>query len=164
MHIIHTCVFQEGDGEMEMSSLPKARASCHPFELVSCWRWERIVSILNYWGCPRLFGRICPQDVLWCLFSVTAAIPAMLLLEFICLFLLIPPPAPPRRPHPTCPTPTVNYCFDSRAKSCSKCLQAGKGCAYCTEEVRAQNGRNEPSKNKVVGKMLLLEAQYWPSK
>ncbi|KAI4796048.1 hypothetical protein KUCAC02_029477, partial [Chaenocephalus aceratus] len=24
-----------------------------------------------------------------------------------------------------------NYCFASRAKSCSQCLQAGKGCAYC---------------------------------
>uniref|UniRef100_A0A674NUV0 Integrin beta n=1 Tax=Takifugu rubripes TaxID=31033 RepID=A0A674NUV0_TAKRU len=27
-----------------------------------------------------------------------------------------------------------NYCFSSRAKSCSECLQAGKGCAYCSEE------------------------------
>uniref|UniRef100_A0A3Q2ZHU6 Integrin beta n=1 Tax=Kryptolebias marmoratus TaxID=37003 RepID=A0A3Q2ZHU6_KRYMA len=34
----------------------------------------------------------------------------------------------------------VNYCFASRAKSCSECLQAGVGCAYCSEEVRAFNG------------------------
>lgn len=79
-------------------------------------------------------------------------------------FLLIPPPAPPRWPHPTCPTPAVNYCFNSRAKSCSECLQAGKGCAYCPEEVRGQNSRNESSQNKVVGKTFLLVAQYWLSK
>lgn len=37
-----------------------------------------------------------------------------------------------------CPSspPTVNYCFASRAGTCSECLQAGVGCAYCTEEVR----------------------------
>uniref|UniRef100_A0A7N6F6Q9 Integrin beta n=1 Tax=Anabas testudineus TaxID=64144 RepID=A0A7N6F6Q9_ANATE len=28
----------------------------------------------------------------------------------------------------------LNYCFASRAKSCSECLQAGKGCAYCPDE------------------------------
>ncbi|XP_024120232.1 integrin beta-4 isoform X3 [Oryzias melastigma] len=28
-----------------------------------------------------------------------------------------------------------NYCFASRASNCSQCLQAGKGCAYCSEEV-----------------------------
>ncbi|KAG7236434.1 hypothetical protein INR49_000909 [Caranx melampygus] len=28
----------------------------------------------------------------------------------------------------------VNYCFAARAKSCSECLQAGKGCAYCPDE------------------------------
>ncbi|KAI3365414.1 hypothetical protein L3Q82_010504, partial [Scortum barcoo] len=27
-----------------------------------------------------------------------------------------------------------NYCFASRAKTCSECLQAGKGCAYCPDE------------------------------
>uniref|UniRef100_A0A669DGM9 Integrin beta n=1 Tax=Oreochromis niloticus TaxID=8128 RepID=A0A669DGM9_ORENI len=32
--------------------------------------------------------------------------------------------------------PTENYCFASRASSCSECLQAGVGCAYCSEEVR----------------------------
>lgn len=31
---------------------------------------------------------------------------------------------------------TENYCFASRAKSCSVCLQSGKGCAYCPDEVR----------------------------
>lgn len=31
-------VFQERNGEMEMSSLCRAWSSCHPFELVSCWR------------------------------------------------------------------------------------------------------------------------------
>ncbi|XP_068614260.1 integrin beta-4-like [Brachionichthys hirsutus] len=28
----------------------------------------------------------------------------------------------------------VNYCFASRASTCSKCLQSGKDCAYCPEE------------------------------
>ncbi|XP_077594358.1 integrin beta-4 isoform X2 [Stigmatopora nigra] len=28
----------------------------------------------------------------------------------------------------------ANYCFDSRSKTCSECLQAGTGCAYCPEE------------------------------
>ncbi|KAM6897814.1 integrin beta-4 [Xenentodon cancila] len=28
----------------------------------------------------------------------------------------------------------ANYCFASRAKSCSECLQVGKGCAYCPDE------------------------------
>ncbi|KAL3046017.1 hypothetical protein OYC64_004096 [Pagothenia borchgrevinki] len=28
-----------------------------------------------------------------------------------------------------------NYCFASRSKSCSQCLQAGKGCAYCPDEM-----------------------------
>ncbi|XP_071329314.1 integrin beta-4 isoform X2 [Trachinotus anak] len=28
----------------------------------------------------------------------------------------------------------VNYCFAVRAKTCSECLQAGKGCAYCPDE------------------------------
>uniref|UniRef100_A0A3Q1HQ35 Integrin beta n=1 Tax=Anabas testudineus TaxID=64144 RepID=A0A3Q1HQ35_ANATE len=34
----------------------------------------------------------------------------------------------------TCCYAEVNYCFASRAKSCSECLQAGKGCAYCPDE------------------------------
>uniref|UniRef100_A0AAX7UQZ6 Integrin beta n=1 Tax=Astatotilapia calliptera TaxID=8154 RepID=A0AAX7UQZ6_ASTCA len=38
--------------------------------------------------------------------------------------------------------PTENYCFASRASSCSECLQAGVGCAYCSEEVRVKNCRN----------------------
>ncbi|XP_061823187.1 integrin beta-4 isoform X2 [Nerophis lumbriciformis] len=28
----------------------------------------------------------------------------------------------------------ANYCFASRSKTCSECLQAGKGCAYCPDE------------------------------
>ncbi|KAF3704704.1 Integrin beta-4 Precursor [Channa argus] len=34
----------------------------------------------------------------------------------------------------SCCCAEVNYCFASRAKSCSECLQAGTGCAYCPEE------------------------------
>nr|XP_046233840.1 integrin beta-4 isoform X3 [Scatophagus argus] len=34
----------------------------------------------------------------------------------------------------TCCYAEVNYCFTSRAKTCSECLQAGKGCAYCPDE------------------------------
>uniref|UniRef100_A0A3Q1B1U9 Integrin beta n=1 Tax=Amphiprion ocellaris TaxID=80972 RepID=A0A3Q1B1U9_AMPOC len=34
----------------------------------------------------------------------------------------------------TCCYAEVNYCFASRAKTCSQCLQAGKGCAYCPDE------------------------------
>ncbi|KAM9837621.1 integrin beta-4 [Aulostomus maculatus] len=34
----------------------------------------------------------------------------------------------------TCCHGEVNYCFASRAKTCSECLQAGKGCAYCPDE------------------------------
>ncbi|XP_029312804.1 LOW QUALITY PROTEIN: integrin beta-4 [Cottoperca gobio] len=34
----------------------------------------------------------------------------------------------------TCCYAEVNYCFASRAKSCSECLQSGKGCAYCPDE------------------------------
>ncbi|KAK5880756.1 hypothetical protein CesoFtcFv8_021634 [Champsocephalus esox] len=35
----------------------------------------------------------------------------------------------------TCCYAEENYCFASRAKSCSQCLQAGKGCAYCPDEM-----------------------------
>uniref|UniRef100_A0A665VEH3 Integrin beta n=1 Tax=Echeneis naucrates TaxID=173247 RepID=A0A665VEH3_ECHNA len=39
-------------------------------------------------------------------------------------------------------------CFAVRAKSCSECLQAGKGCAYCPDEVRPQTaGRGLDSVN-----------------
>ncbi|XP_041830234.1 integrin beta-4 isoform X2 [Melanotaenia boesemani] len=34
----------------------------------------------------------------------------------------------------TCCYAEGNYCFASRAKTCSECLQTGKGCAYCPEE------------------------------
>ncbi|XP_029977239.1 integrin beta-4 isoform X2 [Sphaeramia orbicularis] len=34
----------------------------------------------------------------------------------------------------TCCYAEVNYCFASRAKTCSECLQSGKGCAYCPDE------------------------------
>ncbi|XP_026171140.1 integrin beta-4 isoform X2 [Mastacembelus armatus] len=34
----------------------------------------------------------------------------------------------------TCCYAEVNYCFASRSETCSECLQAGKGCAYCTDE------------------------------
>ncbi|XP_075889894.1 integrin beta-4 isoform X1 [Nelusetta ayraudi] len=34
----------------------------------------------------------------------------------------------------TCCYAEENYCFASRAKSCSKCLQSGIGCAYCPDE------------------------------
>ncbi|XP_072311845.1 integrin beta-4 [Eucyclogobius newberryi] len=33
-----------------------------------------------------------------------------------------------------CSSANENYCFAARATSCSKCLQAGVGCAYCPEE------------------------------
>lgn len=36
------------------------------------------------------------------------------------------------------PPPPVNYCFAARAGSCSECLQAGKGCTYCPDEVSAE--------------------------
>uniref|UniRef100_A0A3B4FG06 Integrin beta n=1 Tax=Pundamilia nyererei TaxID=303518 RepID=A0A3B4FG06_9CICH len=42
----------------------------------------------------------------------------------------------------TCSYAEENYCFASRASSCSECLQAGVGCAYCSEEVRVKNCRN----------------------
>lgn len=51
---------------------------------------------------------------------------------------------------------SVNYCFESRAKSCSECLQAGIGCAYCPDEVREENDKNSIQicrwwfRNKVV--------------
>lgn len=35
----------------------------------------------------------------------------------------------------TCSYAEENYCFASRAKSCSECLQSGVGCAYCSEEM-----------------------------
>ncbi|KAM3591516.1 uncharacterized protein V6R79_003099 [Siganus canaliculatus] len=34
----------------------------------------------------------------------------------------------------TCCLAEVNYCFASRSKTCSECLQTGEGCAYCPEE------------------------------
>uniref|UniRef100_A0A3B5QEX9 Integrin beta n=1 Tax=Xiphophorus maculatus TaxID=8083 RepID=A0A3B5QEX9_XIPMA len=36
----------------------------------------------------------------------------------------------------TCCSAEVNSCLDARSGSCSDCLQAGVGCAYCSEEVR----------------------------
>uniref|UniRef100_A0A3B3ULM0 Integrin beta n=1 Tax=Poecilia latipinna TaxID=48699 RepID=A0A3B3ULM0_9TELE len=38
---------------------------------------------------------------------------------------------------------TVNSCLTARSGTCSDCLQAGVGCAYCSEEVRAENQENE---------------------
>uniref|UniRef100_A0A3P9P8Q6 Integrin beta n=1 Tax=Poecilia reticulata TaxID=8081 RepID=A0A3P9P8Q6_POERE len=38
---------------------------------------------------------------------------------------------------------TVNSCLAARSGTCSDCLQAGVGCAYCSEEVRAENQENE---------------------
>lgn len=49
------------------------------------------------------------------------------------LFLTLSPPDLPL----LSPSPTANYCFDARDESCSVCLQSGKDCAYCFEEVRA---------------------------
>ncbi|XP_061611666.1 integrin beta-4 isoform X2 [Phyllopteryx taeniolatus] len=34
----------------------------------------------------------------------------------------------------TCSYTEANYCFATRSKTCSDCLQAGKGCAYCPDE------------------------------
>ncbi|XP_044035313.1 integrin beta-4 isoform X2 [Siniperca chuatsi] len=34
----------------------------------------------------------------------------------------------------TCCYAEENYCFASRAMTCSKCLQSGNGCAYCSDE------------------------------
>ncbi|XP_070707690.1 integrin beta-4 [Pempheris klunzingeri] len=34
----------------------------------------------------------------------------------------------------TCCYAEVNYCLASRAKTCSECLQSGKGCVYCPDE------------------------------
>uniref|UniRef100_A0AAX7U1B9 Integrin beta n=1 Tax=Astatotilapia calliptera TaxID=8154 RepID=A0AAX7U1B9_ASTCA len=49
----------------------------------------------------------------------------------------------------TCSYAEENYCFASRASSCSECLQAGVGCAYCSEET--YNGpRCDLHKNIIV--------------
>uniref|UniRef100_A0A673XP60 Integrin beta n=1 Tax=Salmo trutta TaxID=8032 RepID=A0A673XP60_SALTR len=32
--------------------------------------------------------------------------------------------------------PVVNHCLAARANTCSACIQSGKGCAYCPDEVR----------------------------
>uniref|UniRef100_A0A8C3ATK8 Integrin beta n=1 Tax=Cyclopterus lumpus TaxID=8103 RepID=A0A8C3ATK8_CYCLU len=53
----------------------------------------------------------------------------------VILTLLSPPPPPHTHTH----THTANHCFAARAKTCSECLQTEVGCAYCTNEVRAQN-------------------------
>ncbi|XP_047465216.1 integrin beta-4 isoform X2 [Mugil cephalus] len=34
----------------------------------------------------------------------------------------------------TCCCAEENYCFAARSKTCSDCVQAGKGCAYCSDE------------------------------
>lgn len=152
-------VFQEGDGEMEVSSLRTAQPSCHPIKLESCWRWVIIAYILKIWvfeawneGVHCWLGKSA--------LKMSSGICSVLLELFSLCFPGIHLPfssdSPPRWPHPTCPTPTANYCFNSRAKSCSECLQAGKGCAYCREEVRGENSRNNSSKKKVVGSNLCV--------
>ncbi|KAK2820914.1 hypothetical protein Q5P01_023873 [Channa striata] len=40
----------------------------------------------------------------------------------------------------TCCCAEENYCIASKAKTCSECLQVGKGCGYCSEEVKADKG------------------------
>ncbi|KAL4648065.1 integrin beta-4 isoform X1 [Arapaima gigas] len=37
----------------------------------------------------------------------------------------------------TCHAQRVNHCLAADVSSCSKCLQVGVGCAYCTDEVRS---------------------------
>uniref|UniRef100_A0A8D3CLT2 Integrin beta n=1 Tax=Scophthalmus maximus TaxID=52904 RepID=A0A8D3CLT2_SCOMX len=59
--------------------------------------------------------------------------------------------------------PPVNYCFAARAGSCSECLQAGKGCTYCPDEVSAEYRLWENwilSANKI--NMMLQESQVSP--
>lgn len=78
------------------------------------------------------------------LFSVTAAIPNMFhgfdSHFVVSLWLWLPDVL--FSLSPSLCQPTDNYCFASRAMSCSECLQAGKGCAYCPDEVRTENKRN----------------------
>lgn len=136
---------------------------CHPFELVSCWRWGIIVYNLKY-GYLKLSLEVSTADwvnllsrcslmsvqyycsysryVFWDWFAFPSDTPS-------CPILLNPP---------NLPYPTENYCFNSRAKSCSECLQAGKGCAYCPEEVRAKNSRNGSSENSYF---LAKCCPYW---
>lgn len=53
--------------------------------------------------------------------------------------------------------PTENYCFASRASSCSECLQAGVGCAYCSEEVRVKKlQKYERAERRFILNVLIL--------
>lgn len=57
------------------------------------------------WGCPLLVGQIYPQDVLWRLFGITAAIRAMFSWDSFVFSSDTPPscPTPPAPPNPPCP-------------------------------------------------------------
>uniref|UniRef100_A0A8C3AUJ0 Integrin beta n=1 Tax=Cyclopterus lumpus TaxID=8103 RepID=A0A8C3AUJ0_CYCLU len=59
----------------------------------------------------------------------------------------------------TCCDAEANHCFAARAKTCSECLQTEVGCAYCTNEVRAQNNSFSQAIN-----MNLQKSQVSPQK
>uniref|UniRef100_A0A8C3AUV6 Integrin beta n=1 Tax=Cyclopterus lumpus TaxID=8103 RepID=A0A8C3AUV6_CYCLU len=84
----------------------------------------------------------------------------------VILTLLSPPPPPHTHTH----THTANHCFAARAKTCSECLQTEVGCAYCTNEVRAQNNsfsvifKAQNSSSFCIKQTGLLYSQVSPQK
>uniref|UniRef100_A0AAZ3SUJ0 Integrin beta n=1 Tax=Oncorhynchus tshawytscha TaxID=74940 RepID=A0AAZ3SUJ0_ONCTS len=65
--------------------------------------------------------------------------------------------------------PIVNHCLATRASTCSECIQSGKGCAYCPDEVRRNHYSSCPqtplTRHKYLNEqidMLLKQSQVAP--
>uniref|UniRef100_A0A674ETE0 Integrin beta n=1 Tax=Salmo trutta TaxID=8032 RepID=A0A674ETE0_SALTR len=65
--------------------------------------------------------------------------------------------------------PIVNHCLATRASTCSECIQSGKGCAYCPDEVRRNYYSSCPqtplTRHKYLNEqinMLLKQSQVAP--
>uniref|UniRef100_A0A8C7R9A8 Integrin beta n=1 Tax=Oncorhynchus mykiss TaxID=8022 RepID=A0A8C7R9A8_ONCMY len=55
----------------------------------------------------------------------------------------------------------VNHCLAARANTCSACIQSGKGCAYCPDEVRRNYYSSCPQVNQKID-MLMKRSQVAP--
>uniref|UniRef100_A0A4W5R2P2 Integrin beta n=1 Tax=Hucho hucho TaxID=62062 RepID=A0A4W5R2P2_9TELE len=65
--------------------------------------------------------------------------------------------------------PIVNHCLATRPSTCSECIQSGKGCAYCPDEVRRNYSLSCPqtpiTRHKYLNEqidMLLKQSQVAP--
>lgn len=145
-------LFQLGDGEMDASSLPGPRPPGRPAHLLLCWGWESQICISFFffvcfplfspfqlllrsmWKLNKIFRIL--RNIYNKIFNMFTTVTEKCFAEnmkcyiLISIFVFVFSILFHFKPS------TENYCFASRAKSCSVCLQSDNGCAYCPDEVR----------------------------